>query len=201
VEEPGNHDLARRIGASVREHRTGRGISTRRLAAAAGVSQPFLSNVENGRTMVSVPSLYRIAAALGVAPSELMPSDDQTAIVIRAGQAGADHGEGLAVEPDDVGRTELIRGARARAIEAYHFDLPPGQPEGEWYEHLGEDFVHVLEGRLRVLSGARVFDLGPGDSVWLDGQIPHRWGTDAENEGPTRLLLVTANKTNKIPLR
>jgi len=177
----------------VRDHRVSQGFSTRRLAAAAGVSQPFLSNVENGRTMVSVPSLYRIAAALGVVPSELMPSDDQTTIVIRAGQSVVDHGAPpLAVEQDDQGRTELIRAARGRVIEAYRFDLPPGLPETQWYEHLGEDFVHVLEGRLRLSSGARVFELGPGDSLWLDGRIPHRWSTAADNEGLIRLLLVTA---------
>ena len=54
------------IGGAVREHRTGRGWSTRSLAARAGISQPFLTNIENGRTVPSLPSLYAIATALAV---------------------------------------------------------------------------------------------------------------------------------------
>jgi len=145
-ERPGNRDLAREIGRLVRDHRGARGFSTRRLGASAGVSQPFLSNVENGRTMVSVPSLT------GSPPPWVVPRSyairHQTTIVIpcrseRCGSRCAAAGR-RAGRPK--GRTELIRAARGRVIEAYRFDLPPGLPETQWYEHLGEDFVHVLEG-------------------------------------------------------
>lgn len=187
--EEGNNGLAREIGAAVRKHRMRRGLSTRGLAAAAGVSQPFLSNVENGRAMVSVPSLYRIAAALEVSPAELMPSDEQSTIVVRSADLSG-HGT-LAADPDDPGRIELIKAARARAIEAHRFELRPGHSEAQWYTHPGEDFLYLLEGRLRVGVGDTVHELGTGDSMWLDGRQPHRWSTDAADTSGTRLLLVT----------
>ena len=58
--------LASEIGALVRALRTSRGLSMRALAAEAGVSQPFLSKLENGRLLPSLSTLYALAAAFDV---------------------------------------------------------------------------------------------------------------------------------------
>ncbi len=50
----------------IRTYRTYRGMSVSELAAAAGISQPYLSEIENGRKTGSVDVLKRIAAALRV---------------------------------------------------------------------------------------------------------------------------------------
>jgi ribosome-binding protein aMBF1 (putative translation factor) len=45
------------IGSSVRQARLRTGLSTRELAQRASLSQPFLSNIENGRSSPSVATL------------------------------------------------------------------------------------------------------------------------------------------------
>ena len=63
------------------------GISMRALAARCGLSQPFLSAVERGLSMPSIATLYRIAEALEVAPSTLLPDESHGDVqVIRAGE-------------------------------------------------------------------------------------------------------------------
>ena len=60
------------IGAQVRAVRVSKGISLRSLARAIGVSPATLSQVEHGRTGLSVPRLGRIADALGVSVAHIL---------------------------------------------------------------------------------------------------------------------------------
>ena len=62
------------IGSRVRGLRNRAGLSGLKLAAAADVSQPFLSQLESGQSSVAIATLYRLARALGVHPVELLPT-------------------------------------------------------------------------------------------------------------------------------
>ena len=72
-------ELGHQIGAKVKALRAERGLSGRKLAAAADVSQPFLSQLEAGHTSVAIATLYRLAAALDVKPSDLLPDPPPSA--------------------------------------------------------------------------------------------------------------------------
>ncbi|MDE2754046.1 MAG: helix-turn-helix domain-containing protein [Gemmatimonadota bacterium] len=80
TEESGRR-LSAEIGARVREFRVNAGLSGVKLAEAAGVSQPFLSQLESGQSSVAIATLYRIAKALGVQPSDLLPEAEPADIV------------------------------------------------------------------------------------------------------------------------
>lgn len=54
------------IGDRLRQHREDRGISQERLAELAGVSQPYVSQIESGIREATVPVLRRLCEALGV---------------------------------------------------------------------------------------------------------------------------------------
>lgn len=55
----------------IRAWRTERGLTQRQLAAAAGISKPFLSQIESGVRAAAVATLRRIGEALGV-PIDLL---------------------------------------------------------------------------------------------------------------------------------
>ena len=59
------------IGANIRQARKAAGLSQRRLAARAGVSDGYLSDVELGRPAVSSDFLVRVAYFLGVSVESL----------------------------------------------------------------------------------------------------------------------------------
>ena len=69
------------IGRQVRQARTEKKLSMRALASAAEISQPFLSQIESGQTMPSLLTLYRIANALDISPSALLPTDPDPEVV------------------------------------------------------------------------------------------------------------------------
>lgn len=56
----------------VRVLREYRGLSTTQLAAAAGLSQPYIVQIEGGTRAGTAESLAKIAAALGVAVDDLI---------------------------------------------------------------------------------------------------------------------------------
>lgn len=175
------------IGAAIRAHRTAAGLSMRELAARAGMSQPFLSNLENARAMPSVATLYRLANALGTGPHEFLPTQTHPVVVVR-------HGDGLRSPVDDAPdapESVLVAGAPGRMIEAHTFDVGPGVAIGDWFEHDGEDFVMVVEGRLVVEFGdGRTHELAAGDTMWHVSELAHRWRTPADVGA--RVLLVNA---------
>ncbi|GAB3156982.1 hypothetical protein GCM10027058_31610 [Microbacterium neimengense] len=178
------------IGRAVREERTRRQLSTRALAAAAGVSQPFLTNVENGRVMPSIASLYSLAGALGVSAAALLPEQPIRLEVVRAG--GGSRIPMRDSDGDGETYTQLIAGARGRQLGAYRFELAAGY-EDETYAHDGEDIVHVLSGSLlyRYADHDDV-ELHPGDTLWVDARSAHSWTVPAAQTGTTELLLITA---------
>ena len=60
------------IGERIRERRRELGWTLKRLADETGLSLPYLSDVERGRTQPSVKTLTRIAAGLGLNVTDLM---------------------------------------------------------------------------------------------------------------------------------
>jgi transcriptional regulator with XRE-family HTH domain len=186
--EAQEREVAAAVGGSIRRARRQSGLSMRELAAKAELSQPFLSNIENGHSMPSVATLYKLATALGLPPSDLLPGrGDGDIAVIRAG-------EGIPSAVDEAPGTAmgwLLAGAPGRLLEVRRYSIDAGQPIGGWFEHEGEDFLHLTAGALTVeFSAGRVERLRSGDSLWHAGTIPHRWRV-GRSQG-AQLLLVTA---------
>lgn len=160
------------IAGAVRAHRLAAGLTMRELAARAGMSQPFLSNLENSRAMPSIATLYKIANALGVSPREFLPEARTRVQLVR-------HGEG-AVGPvgDEPGSalTRVVSGAPGRLVDAHTYVAAPGASMGDWFEHDGEDLLFVVAGALLVeLGDGQSFELGAGDVLWYEGTLAHRW--------------------------
>jgi XRE family transcriptional regulator, aerobic/anaerobic benzoate catabolism transcriptional regulator len=68
------NEITRAIGQRVRATRAEAGLSRKRLAAVAGVSERYLNELENGEANVTIGILVRIAKALTVEFSSLMPA-------------------------------------------------------------------------------------------------------------------------------
>jgi mannose-6-phosphate isomerase-like protein (cupin superfamily) len=67
-------------------------------------------------------------------------------------------------------------------IEFIYLTYPVGAKVGEFYSHEGEECGVVLEGKFRAIIGDEEIILEPGDSIYFDSSIPHRWETVGENE-------------------
>lgn len=54
--------------------------------------------------------------------------------------------------------------------------------------HEGSEWLHVLDGRLRLLVGERDLTLSPGEAAEFDTSLPH-WPGGADGDGVELLVL------------
>ncbi len=168
-----NGSGASELGAQVRALRRERGLTLKALGQRAGLSHPFLSQVERGLAQPSVGSVERIAGALGVPVAQLWTSPQRLegAVELRRGDAPAG-------EP--VRRlAPLVREWSAGSRRW----LPAESGSGEV-------LVYVARGAIEVDLDGTVHRLGEGDALRFDGAIPHRL---RRSGGPgTRAVIVAA---------
>ncbi len=162
------------IGTAIADARAAAGLSMRELARRAKISQPFLSQVERGRTVPSLLTLYRIAGALEISPSSLMPAigGESETLVVRA-----DEGARLPVSDRAeaaVGR--LLAAGPAHRLEVVEYRIRPGEDLGGWFESTGEMTVYVVDGALDVeIEQVGEWTLTAGDAITHPADRSHRW--------------------------
>ena len=93
------------VGRQLRALRTASGRTVASVAADAGLSVPYIANLENGRGNPTVAALSQLAAALGMQLAiSLVPADDEAG----GGAAGPPAG-GVPASLVRLGRTDRFR--------------------------------------------------------------------------------------------
>lgn len=183
-------DVRAAVGQAIRRAREAAGLSMRALARASEMSQPFLSQVEKGETSPSLSSLYRLAHALGLPPSQLMPpvSAPRGVSVLRQGE-----GRELPVsDAPGAASGRLLSGGAGHLLEVVEYRVEPGADLGGWFESDGEMTVYVIDGEVVVtLEREGSWRLGPGDAISHPADIRHRWAV--VGDGAARILLSVAH--------
>ncbi|MEV4231838.1 XRE family transcriptional regulator [Streptomyces bobili] len=149
-------------------------------ARAAGLSPAHLSRLETGQRQPSLPMLLALARVYGTTVSELLGETvaGRDAVVRAAG-----------MEPTRAGGwTYWQAGASGRGMQALRVQVPYGSQGDIVRVHPGEEWLHVLRGRLRLRLGDTTHVLGAGDSAHFDSLTPHRLA--AEDPDGVDLLFV-----------
>ena len=191
------------IGPRLRQAREHKNMSVRGLARYVGVSPSLVSQIERGRVMPSVGTLYSIANELGLVVDDLfsgaqprsrksdrseVTAADIVNLVLKSGQrkiiklADGVRWERLTPTPDkDVEFLVVVYdvGAESCAKDAL-------------IRHGGKEYAYMLNGRLGIKIGFEEFELGPGDSIAFDAQMPHRLWTVGKE--PAEALWVVLNR-------
>lgn len=156
---PRESSLLPALGARVRSLRRERAWSRRDLAAATGLSERFLAQVEMGKGNPSVLSLERIAAALSTSPAALLATDGAPRLIALLGLRGAGKSTlgGRLAERLGLPFIELD----ARIEEASGLSLR------EIFELHGEDYYRRLERDAleAIIGGAEPAVLATGGSL------------------------------------
>jgi transcriptional regulator with XRE-family HTH domain len=177
------------VGPGLREARERGGLSVRELARRIHVSASLISQIERDRAMPSVGTLFAIANELGLSVDDLFKDDKRHA-----------HGG----RPNLVGPVDVNRGPVQRSINRNVINLKTGVrwerltpapdeeveflyvvydvggascEDGSVFRHGGKEYGYVISGRLGIQIGFEKYELGPGDSISFDAQVPHRLWT------------------------
>lgn len=156
--------LSEEVGAKLSERRQELGATLRDIAATAEVSASHLSEIENGRSQVSLPVLLRLVRALDLTISELLPR-----IGGRRARAGS-------IEGLDAGSHRMSHPELELTIDYHELDADSSVlVENPTLDDL---LVHVLAGEVRVDTAGQSITLGAGDTL------------DSERLGSCKLIAV-----------
>ena len=177
------------VGPRIRALRDSMGLSLRDLAQRSGVSAPMLSQVERGEASPTLAIATRIAAGLDLTLSQLLRLDEDRHLVItRRGEGRKRRRRGHVVE-------ELSPPLPGQRADVSVHTLAPGAATGApddppIHEPGSRETLHVEDGTVTLWVDGEAHELGAGDSVTFDADLPHR----LENVGDceARLLAVVS---------
>lgn len=178
--DPGTEALPD-VAPRLRELRRGRGLTLETAAARAGLSPAHLSRLETGRRRPSLPMLLGLARVYGTTVSELLGEEPpERDPVIRAARAEPVEADGWIYRQ--------AGSSSGRAMQPLRVTVPYGAQGDLVRVHPGEEWIHVLDGRLRLVLGDGAHVLDRGDSAHFDSMTPHRLA--AAGPGGAELLFV-----------
>jgi transcriptional regulator with XRE-family HTH domain len=200
-----SEQLSAGLGERIRQARVAQGLSARAFARSLGLSPSLISQIELGKALPSVGTLFAMVSKLGLsldeiffdaatseAPAELAPVAQRS-----AEGAGPTAGEGVVQRSSDRRSITLASGVRWERLTPdhdYETDFlavtygvgAESCPEDALMTHSGKEYGLVVEGRLGATIGFASYELSPGDSIAFEAAVPHRFWTIGDV--PTRVV-------------
>jgi len=206
---PASLDRGALIGARLRQRRIELGMTARELARRVDCSPSLISQVERGRAVPSVSTLWALVTALRISMDRLFDPAQEDAATSGEGTAAAADGTADAPAGPVLRRYarpritlergvvwERLTAAAEKDMEFLEVCYPVGQsvPEAEHaIQHTGQEYAVIIEGALSTQIGFEQYVLEEGDSLTFDSAIPHRfWNAGTV---PARAIWVILNRS------
>lgn len=178
-DEAGAAELARRVAENLRRHRAELRMSLDQLAISSGVSRAALSQIEGARTNPTIGLVWKIAIGLGIPFQALIGGNDvPRSRLLRAGDA-------IPLRSTD-GRMEsrlLSASGSVDRIEIYELRFEAkGFHRSEPHGSGASETVILVTGALRVVAGEETHDLGTGDTLYFQADVPHSYENRSSRE-------------------
>lgn len=164
------------IGPRIRTRRIQLGLTLSELSKRAGLSVAFLSELERNLSGVSLNTLERIATALQVSINYLVPGSGGLSPIRRPKQF-----ERFVLQDSLVSYARMGRTDSEYQLEPLLLILPPRCAEHR-VQHLGEAFVLVMQGKLKLCIKGQKQVLRNGDTAHFKMGDPYTWHNPTDKE-------------------
>lgn len=173
------------IGRQLRSLRKARGWTIAQFAHEVGVSEGMVSKIENGQVSPSLSMLQQLSITLAVPITTFFQGfeEDRPVMHVKAGQGVEAERAGTRAGHHYTMLGHLSAQSSAVVVEPYLITLSETSDTFEAFQHVGMEFIYMLEGAVTYRHGSALFDLAPGDSLFFDADAPH---------GPERLVTLPA---------
>ena len=171
------------LGENLRFIRLQKKMTLQELSQMSKVSKSQLSQIERNVSVPTVAKLQKIAEALNVNFSKLLPENGNSSNNAYPVNNKENDNQIKVVRKNERKKIIMPWGATyemlcpdlQHKIEFIYLHYPVGTRVEEQYTHEGEECGVVLEGRFKGTFGAKEVILEPGDSIYYDSTIPHYW--------------------------
>ncbi|MEO8037669.1 MAG: XRE family transcriptional regulator [Betaproteobacteria bacterium] len=170
------------MGSIARQLRVQQKLTIADVAGEVSISRGMLSKIENGQASASLDTLAKLSEVLGVSLVHLFRDYERK-------EGGA------RLVKNNAGMTVVRRGTKRghtyqllaydkgprKTFEPFPITMDDSSEIFQSFEHIGTEFIYMLEGELEYRHGQTTYTLLPGDSLTFPGNVPH---------GPERLVTV-----------
>ena len=172
------------IGKRLMKLRREKKLTLKNLANETGLATEYITRVEKGEVIPPVSVVLQLSRALEIDSSILLKEKRKRS----AKQSAKDYQK----------RTEaytyetLTPEARHKNLKAFKvFIDPKAEHKGVSYQHLGEEFIYVLKGKIEVMVGENKNILGPDKCLHFNSSIVHRLRNISEEKAELLVVLYT----------
>jgi transcriptional regulator with XRE-family HTH domain len=151
------------IGPLIRSYRKKQKLTLKAVAEKAGISEGFLSQVENNVNSPSVVTLQKICGAIGISTGDLLTQAENQQRLVRMGRS-----DWRDIEIPDTGfATRRFFSPKSRVtIDSAILAIAPGKsiPVRKYIKNT-QEVLCVLKGTLELVHGEKTERMKEGDAV------------------------------------
>jgi transcriptional regulator with XRE-family HTH domain len=172
------------IGRRLMKLRREKKLTLKNLANETGLTADYISQVEKGKAIPPVSVLLQLSRALEIDSSILLKEERE--------RAGKKSDEDYQKRTDAYAYRTLTPEARHKHLKAFKvFVDPMSDHKGVSYQHLGEEFIYVLNGKIEVIVGENKNVLGPSDCLHFNSSIVHKLRNISPEKAELLVVLYT----------
>ena len=185
-----------KVGEKIKDLRTAKGMSIEDVSNKSGISESTLTKIEDHTISPPLGNIIRLAKVFDVTVGEFFgDSADSPFCIVRSddrksvSRFASTDGKSFGYSYEALGQHK-----KNRQMEPFLVTLTPAEvPQVEPNQHVGEEFIFVLEGKVDVRLADHTDTLNPGDSIYYDSNMPHVVSCHG-NEPATILAVIYAKE-------
>ena len=160
------------VGKRIKEIRKKHGLSLDDLSFKSAVSKSMLSQIESEQVNPTIATVWKIASGLGIKLQSLLEGKDEPEAIIHVTRFN----EGTILDSRDGGTHFHVLSSIdfIDDLELYLLDIQEGAClDSEAHFPGTEEYLTVIQGKVRVTSGKKSVDLEEGDFVIYSVDVNH----------------------------
>ncbi len=164
------------LGAKIKSIRLMRGLSQKHLANLTGVTPSTISQVEKNLIYPSLPALFRIAESLSVEVATFFRNHGlEKNVYVYPGEERVPTPM-TRIPKNDADAKLLLPPDIEIPGEAVIIRIHPGKKlTNHFFTHKGQELGYLISGRLEMTVKNQSHEIKPGDTVYLQKDIPGQW--------------------------
>ncbi|MBQ0079782.1 MAG: cupin domain-containing protein [Eubacterium sp.] len=156
------------IGQKIKNLRVENGLTQSELADRSELTKGFISQVENGNTLPSIPTLVDLLQCLGTDLKHFFGDDEDKQIVFKE----EDYFE--KIDESLLNKIEfIVPNAQKNMMEPILLTLEPGGSTYPDNPHEGEEFGYVISGEVTVVIGGTTQKAKKGETFYYVAKDTH----------------------------
>jgi transcriptional regulator with XRE-family HTH domain len=158
------------IYAKMKDCRKRQGLTLKDLSARTGFSVSYLSQVERGKSAITLVSIKRIGEVLGLSMSELFAEPEVSEKFV-----GNGHTHLLTGLQRNYDEFSILSGRfEGRKMECLLLKMAPDHVNAEESAHEGEELYYVVKGKATAIVDGLELTAGEGEVLHFPSSRPHK---------------------------